>query len=116
TRTEQNAELMESSQELAAAAAFTYLGERVPVTLSVAGVAEGSPAEGVLQDGDVLLEVEHVSDFDFAQLRESIVNNGIGEPLELMVQRDGSPVEVEVTPQLPDGGSEPMIGAVLHSD
>lgn len=115
-RTEQNMVLMENSQEQAAASAFAYLGEDVPVTLTVAGIAEGSPAEGVLEEGDVLVEVAGESDFDFAQLREKIVANGADRPLALAVERDGARVDVELVPGVPDGGGEPMIGAVLQSE
>lgn len=115
-RTEYNAALMEDSQEKAAAAAFEYLGNQVPVTLTVAGVADGSPSDGVLQEGDVILAVGDLSDVSYAQLREEIARNGAGTPLKIAVERDGERVDLDITPELPEGGEEPMIGAVLQTD
>src|SRR5690606_14452085 len=49
---------MITSQETAAVAALEELGYDVPTTLTVAGVSPGSGAEGVVREGDVVVEFE----------------------------------------------------------
>lgn len=113
-RTEQNAALMTSSQEQAAAAAFTRLGDRVPTTLTAVGVVQGGPAEGLLKEGDVIREVAGTTVESFAQMRGLVRQSGAGEELDVTVERDGKRVTVELTPALPDGGDEPMIGVIIN--
>lgn len=110
-----NTVLMDSSQMQAAAAAFRQLDQPVSVQLDVAGVSENGPADGILLKGDRLLEVNGTRVADFTELRKAIVDAGADKPLELTIERDEKKQKVSVTPQIPDGGSEPMIGAVLSS-
>lgn len=49
---------MQESQQSAAFAALEELGYDIPVEIVVQGVVEGSPATGLLQEGDVLLSVD----------------------------------------------------------
>lgn len=115
-RTQQNSVRMTSSQDVAAAAAFTALGEDVPVTLSVAQIMENGPATGVLQEGDVIIAVAGNEVAGFGDLRDAIAANGAGVPLTLTVERDGQPVDVTVVPAVPENGTEPAIGAVIQSE
>lgn len=114
-RASQNAAYMDSSQMQAAAAAFRQLGEPVPVELSVAAVIEGGPADGVLQEGDVLLTAAGEPVGDFAALRERVIAAGAGGSLVLGIERDGRAQEAVLEPQLPQGGDEPLIGASIAS-
>lgn len=104
---------MQSSQAQAAAAAFRELGHEVPVELTVAAVSEGGPAEGVLRDGDVLTAIGGTPITDFAGLRAAIVAAGADSELALAIERDGDAREVTLTPQIPEGGGDPLIGAVI---
>ncbi len=115
-REEANAVLMDSSQMQSAAAAFRALGEPVEVDLRVAGVSEGGPAEGVLQEGDVLRSVDGREASDFTALRELIVSAGEGAPLRIGIERGGETLEVAVTPAIPEGGGEPLLGAMVSSE
>lgn len=115
-REAQSTVLMQSSQAQAAAAAFRALGQDVQVTLNVAAVSPDGPAEGVLEERDVLLSVGGNAVSDFADLRAAIIEAGAGKPLALGIERDGTELEVELTPKVPEGGSDPLIGAVISSN
>lgn len=110
-----NAVLMDGSQEQAAAAAFKRLGRPVDVELSVAGVADGGPSDGVLETGDRIVSVNGEEVGDFAELRRLVIDAGDGAPIRLGIERDGAPLEVPVTPGIPEGGDEPMLGATVSS-
>ncbi|WP_081809928.1 PDZ domain-containing protein [Leucobacter sp. PH1c] len=106
---------MQSSQAQAAAAAFRALGEEVPVELTVAAVSDGGPAVGVLQEGDVIVGAAGAPVADFAALRAAIIGTGAGSELRLTVRRDGAEQDLVLTPAVPEGGEDPLIGAVISS-
>ena len=103
---------MLSSQTNASAAALLELGHDIPMTLTVANVAEGSGAVGVLEVDDVITglgvpggEVEEVA--DFGTLTRALEEVDPGERVQVQVERDGESQVVEVTttapPTLADG-------------
>ncbi|MBL3698325.1 PDZ domain-containing protein [Leucobacter luti] len=104
---------MQSSQAQATAAAFTALGQDVPVSLVIAAVSEDGPAAGVLREGDTLLRVDGAQIANFAALRAAIVDSGAEQDLLLTVSRDGVETEVTIRPEVPEGGTDPLIGAVI---
>ncbi len=106
---------MQSSQAQAAAAAFRELGEDVPVTLVVAGVSPEGPAQGVLQESDELLAAAGQPVTDFGDLRTRITATPPGAELALQVRRDGAEQTLALVPAVPEGGSEPLIGAVIST-
>ena len=112
-RDAQNTALMASSQATSTAAAFRQLGEPVGVELSVAQVAGGGAAAGVLQPGDRLVSVDGEQITDFAMLRKRTIAAGEGATLRIGIERDGASRTVELTPTIPDGGTEPLIGASI---
>lgn len=114
-RETENAVLMDSSQAQAAAAAFRAVGEDVGVELSVAGVSEDGPADGILETGDVLVSLDGRDIDDFSALRLGILDAGAGAELRIGILRDGEPREVLLAPRLPEGGSEPLIGVLISS-
>ncbi|EYT52976.1 ATP-dependent serine protease [Leucobacter sp. UCD-THU] len=114
-RQTQNAAYMDSSQMQAAAAAFRWLGEAVPVELSVAAVIEDGPSDGVLREGDVLLTADGAPIADFAELRALVTETGAGGRIVLGIEREGVPQEAAIEPRIPQGGDEPLIGATIAS-
>lgn len=112
-REAQNTALMNNSQMQAAAAAFRQLKRPVSVQLYVADVSDKGPSKGVLRTGDVLLGVNGKRVTDFAKLRQAVIASGADMPMQLAIERDGKEQDVAVTPRIPEGGKEPMIGAVL---
>ncbi|MDR7186500.1 PDZ domain-containing protein [Microbacterium trichothecenolyticum] len=97
-RNEESAQMMVDSQHEATAAALTELGYDVGATLSVYSVIDGAPAEGILEQGDLILEANGEELTDVSTLR-SVINEGEGAPVELLIERDGEQQTVEVTPK-----------------
>ncbi len=111
---EGNAAAMTSSQESAVAAALDQLDIPFTEELSVAGIMEDAPAEGILEAGDVLLSVDGREVTGVESLRE-FLNETEGAPARITVRRDGEEQILEVTPVLGDNGTYQM-GAYLSID
>ncbi|MGO1537875.1 MAG: YlbL family protein [Leucobacter sp.] len=115
-RQNMNTAMMNSSQRDATAAALSALGEQVPATLRVAGVAEGGPAEGVLRDGDIVLRAGGQTVDDYELLRDIIADSGAGTPLNVEVERDGATVTEHLTPEVLADSDAPMLGVGIASE
>ncbi|MET0302769.1 MAG: PDZ domain-containing protein [Microbacteriaceae bacterium] len=108
---EQSALDMTNSQQEAIAAALRQQGYDVPGVVVVAGLVDGSPAVGAVEEGDEILVVNGTAVQDVTELRELIAENGTDAPLEMTIRRDGAEQDVEVTPAIsPDDGATPIIG------
>ena len=109
--------MMVDSQQEATAAALTDLGYDVGAQLSVHSLLEDSAAQGVLEEGDIILEADGDGVTDAASLRATI-NEGDGAPVELLIERSGEEQTVEVTPKesTVDGESTWLIGVNLITD
>jgi S1-C subfamily serine protease len=66
--------------------------------LVVTEVQVGSSAEGVLEPGDVLISVNGQPVHDFLTLAD-ILDEGVGQPIELTVERGGTPLKHTLTVQ-----------------
>ncbi|GAA4371274.1 YlbL family protein [Agromyces bauzanensis] len=97
-RDAQNEAAMVDSQQDAIAAALVELGYDFPREVTVAGIVEGSPAEGVLEEGDVIAEVNGEPVHAVEELREAVRRNGTDAAANLVVVRDGTEETVAVTP------------------
>ena len=118
-RQQQNDQLMNRSQADATVAALRQLGEEVPATVSVSGIAQGSPAEGKLADGDVLVRVNGTEVVGYEQLRRLIADNGADEPAQITVLRGGEEVTVGATPVSSGTAETPgpaVLGIAVTSD
>lgn len=109
---QENAQEMTDSQESAQAAALTALGIAYTenVTITVAQVAKGAPADGVLKAGDDLLTVNGERVTSLAMLQKAIIANGTSTPVTLEIRRDGTAKTVEVTPARNADTEKPAIG------
>nr|WP_235476298.1 MULTISPECIES: S16 family serine protease [unclassified Frigoribacterium] len=99
---EQNTVDMQNSQKSAIAAAMIHDGYSVPSTVTISQVSPGGPAEDVLEEGDVVTSVNGTSletDGDVDTLRRLVAENGVDQPAVVVVERDGSSLTTEVTPQ-----------------
>ncbi|TQL03538.1 PDZ domain-containing protein [Cellulomonas sp. SLBN-39] len=104
---ETNTEEMVSSQENATVAALTELGYDVPATLVVAGTVEGSGAQGLLEEADVLTQMDGVDLPDYQTLIGALADVTPGDTVTLTVQREGQARDVEVvTGEREDGGAQ----------
>lgn len=111
-----NLRLMDNSKDRAIAAAFGYLGWEYEVTgegVLVVSVVEGSPADGLLEAGDVIVEVGGIGVAAVEDGIEAIRTNRVGDAVRLTVQRGGQEMEAEVTlVEHTDDPGRPMIGFV----
>lgn len=117
-RDERNAALMVDSQHEATAAALTALGYDVGAQVEVVSVLDGSAAEGHLEDGDRILQVDGV-DVDSATLLRDRIQDAKGSEVELSVLRGGEVNTVSVTPQETtdaEGTTLWLIGISLTTD
>ncbi|MBK0419241.1 PDZ domain-containing protein [Leucobacter sp. CSA1] len=111
-----NTALMGSSQTRSVAAALDELGEPVPVMLRVGSVAEDGPAEGILEQGDLLVAVGADPVEDFESLRAAVASSGAGSEVELLIERSGERRTETVTPEIPEGGEDPLLGITVVSE
>jgi len=108
---------MENSQKDAVAAALTELGYEFSNTLSVVETVADTPADGILEAGDIILSVDGATFPDVSGLRAAIASNGVDSPASIDITRDGEPMTLEVTPVLSEGDNPvPVIGVVVGSD
>jgi PDZ domain-containing protein len=112
-RDEQNATLMVDSQQDSVAAALRELGYEVPEHIVVAQIAEGAPAQGVLQLDDEIVAVDGKPVTGLAGLRDAINANGTDKPVTLDIVRGGAASTVQITPTTAtasDGTTSTVIG------
>jgi len=107
---EEGAAEMTSSQDAATAAALEELGYDVTHP-AVVGVVPKAPADGKLEDGDVILEVDDQEVEDTQGVADAVVAAPEGEPVDFLVLRDQQRIEVPVTPEVEDG--RPQVGIQL---
>jgi PDZ domain-containing protein len=96
---------MTSSQDAATAAALTQLGYDVTEAV-VSGVEKGSPADGRLRAGDVILTVNDTSTLDSDDVVSAVTAAAAGTPIAFDVRRKGKDVQVDVTPREVDGHAQ----------
>jgi PDZ domain-containing protein len=107
---EESAQQMSSSQEEAVAAALTELGIPVEGALMIDGTVEGTPADGVLQEGDEVVSVDGRPVTDVEALRAWLADAGVGTQVELGIRRDGDEMVVPITPIASETDGSPVIG------
>ncbi|GAB4068664.1 PDZ domain-containing protein [Angustibacter speluncae] len=100
---QQNAQEMVTSQETATVAAMDELGIQVPTTLTVAGFTDGSGAEGVLRDGDVVTSVQGAPVVDLPELRDLLQEVEPGGDVTIGYTRGGAPAEATFPTSEADG-------------
>ncbi|PVZ94847.1 PDZ domain-containing protein [Amnibacterium flavum] len=113
---EQSAIQMTNSQQEAIAAALTELGYEFSTTVSIGALLDDSPAQGILEEGDVITSVDGVAVTGLTDLREKLAAHGADSPAQLGIERDGSPLEVEVTPTERDGAVVLGVGVEVSYD
>ena len=98
-----NAQLMDTSKVFATAVALQYLGHEVRLVTSgtvVREILEGSPAEGVLEQDDVIVAVDGEPLDEVEELRTRLQAGGPGAAHRLTVERPAGSdqrVDVEIT-------------------
>ena len=113
-REEGSAMLMTSSQSSAIVAAFNELGADIDTLLAVSEVVDDSPADGILQPGDLLRAADGEVVTDLEVLSRVLAPHGSGTPVRLEIERDGEHVTVEVVPELTPESEMPRLGIFLE--
>ncbi|GAT72615.1 secreted protein containing a PDZ domain-containing protein [Microbacterium sp. HM58-2] len=116
-RDERNATLMVDSQHEATAAALSELGHDTGARVVVVEAVEDMPADGLLEEEDVIAAVDGTAVESAKQLRQAI-QDAEGEAVELTVLRAGEEQTVEVTPDQHTEGDQTtwLIGVTLRTD
>lgn len=116
-RDEQNAMLMVDSQQEATAAALHELGYDTGAEVEVVSAVEGSAADGLLQEGDVIEAIDGDEVTSASELRASIQESG-GDAVELTVRRGDDELPIELTPKLEQvsGVDTWLIGITLTTE
>jgi PDZ domain-containing protein len=102
---QENQTMMVDSQQEAIAAALTNLGIAFTTQVSVAQVADGSPATGILQVGDIIDSVNGAPVTSVDELRAAVTANGDAAPATLVITRSGAQQTVQVTPTKASDGT-----------
>ncbi len=117
-RDERNAVLMVDSQHEATAAALSELGYDTGASVEVVEAVEDTPAEGVLEAGDVITSIDGVAVSSGKQLRQAI-QDAAGASVSLGVLRAGEALTVELAPEkstADDGTVTWLIGISLATE
>lgn len=109
-----NTALMVNSQQDAIAAALTNLGYDVVVGVKVMGFADGSPAQGVLQEGDIITAFNGTDVESVPELRALLDENGTSIPGTVTYLRDGVSYDAQITPMASESGAVLGVAAQLE--
>ncbi|MBL0884818.1 PDZ domain-containing protein [Myceligenerans sp. I2] len=107
---------MVSSQESATAAALTELGMDVPATLTVAGAESGTGADGVVQEGDVVVSFQGQPVTTYAQLIDGLAETEPGSDVVLGVRRDGATRDLTITTGGVEGADRAVMGVYIDPE
>ncbi|GAB2453233.1 YlbL family protein [Xylanimonas ulmi] len=109
---------MTTSQQSATAAALTELGFEVPATLTIEGAVTGSPADGVVEQGDVIRTLNGEAVTSHGDLLSDLAKVTPGDDVVLGVERDGVSKDLAVTTSdgtTPDGGRRAALNVFVSS-
>jgi PDZ domain-containing protein len=106
---------MDDSQTNATAAALTELGIDFSTEPYVADVADGMPAEGRLESGDVITAVDGEPVERAGEAVDIVSERDPGATVEISVERDGEPVDTEIATTEGDDGT-PLVGIMIAED
>jgi Lon-like protease len=110
----ENVALMDQSKTVAKVVALRELGFRVePSGVEVGDVVRGTPADGRLEAGDRILQVDGRRVASIDQVRRAITSHRNGEQVDFLVSRDATPTSVAVRVAAADDG-QPRVGVELR--
>lgn len=119
-RDRQVAEEMERSEEIASLVALRELGYDVPATpvgVLVTGVYGGTPADGRLRDGDVVVAVDGARVRTPPELQAAVAERDPGESVRLTVRRGSRDERVTVgTIPNPNEATRPFMGIQVDQE
>lgn len=104
---------MSASQKVAVAVALRTLGYRVPTETEVAAVERGSPADGRLRAGDVILKARGKAVPSPTDLFDVMRRHRPGDPVQLTIRRAGGVREFEVGTRAADDDPDRAVMGVF---
>jgi PDZ domain-containing protein len=108
---EQSSVAMTTSQENAVASALNELDIPFGQQLQSAGLSDGSPSEGKIEDGDVFESINGKPVTSLAVIQEELAA-GNGAPATVVVRRAGEPVTQTISPK-DNGAGRYILGVML---
>lgn len=112
---QQNTAEMTGSQDSAVAAALQEA--KVPFKPKVSTVAKGTPADGKLKPGDIVLQVDGTTPSQVPQVGELVRKHKVGEDVSFLVSRGGNQQTVVLkTAATPGEEKRPMVGITIGVD
>lgn len=109
---ESNQLAFSSSEANATVAALNYLG--LPLQVEVAGVVEGSAADGELEEGDIIRAIDGQEVTLPSEVSEFVQEKSPGDGLAVTVERDGAEQQVAVTlGESSDDASQAFLGILM---
>jgi len=112
---EENKAEMAGSQQEAAAVALRALGKQIQQVIVIRQVVAGSPSEGELKAGDVLVSIGGSPASDSAAIRAAIQTVKPGDAVEVVVERSGAQVTTHPRTRKADDGRT-VLGILLGTD
>jgi PDZ domain-containing protein len=110
----ENVQLMDQSKTIAKVVALRELGYPVkPSGVEIGDVVRGTPADGRLEAGDQILQVDGHTVASIAQVRKAITSHRSGERVAFLVARDDTRTSVAVRVAAADDG-QPRVGVELR--
>ncbi|MEY4319536.1 MAG: hypothetical protein RL378_640 [Actinomycetota bacterium] len=105
---------MDNSQQEAIAAALTHQGIPFESEIVVAEATPGYPAEKLVEPGDIVKAADGIPIENVSDLRAVINTAGIGNSIELVVERNGATVTLTVGVVASEhDGTTPVIGILV---
>ena len=118
-QTRTNLQAMDQSIDAAVYVALTRLGYEVGFTgqgVAILEVVADTPADGVLQVGDVITRIEGTPVATSDDASNEIRSHAIGDTISLVGTRNGEPLSVSITlAPHPEVEGAPMVGVVLDT-
>lgn len=115
-RDEANQFLMEDSQATAIAAALNAIGEPVNATVSVVQTVDGSPSDGLFEEGDIITHVNGETVTGVAMVRDVVAGTPQEGSVDLTVERSGETLTLTVTPAWDETENRGVIGIIMSVD
>lgn len=110
----QSARMMDTAQQAAVVAGLRSAGVLVTEVPMVLGVTTGAPADGLLEPGDAILEVDGVPVGSPTQAIDLIRGHRVGDEVSFALRRDGERIEVAVpTRAAEDDPTRAVVGATV---
>ncbi len=108
---------MEESKMLAQTIALLRAGYEVEITgegIEIHALVEDSPAVGILQEGDIILQVDGEEVFFTDQVQALVQNREIGDPVSFLIERDDEELNIRVeTGPFTKDGTKPGVGVYI---